>query len=682
MKKNLFILLFVFMELFAGCKEDIPSQLTPEEIEQQQLEAIIKLHEIIEPIANEALLSDNPEEEFKKVVEQFKDNPEIETIEFEDDNLALKYKNGGWVFWLIREEEVVDDFTLNSSLRQIVNTESSKYVTTRSTQVKAYPKLLLIYQNSNDLTKSFQGVYEEVKKDISKLKSENIDVTTVYGEAFNRDFAKSYFKGYDAIIIFTHGLFYEKTGDAWLITGEKTKKGFSIIGLIGKEWISGKKIAFCNVKEKHKNSKGKIITEDVEYYGISQHFINENYSRGDFPSNSFLYLGACHVMQDPLSRFAKVFYDKGIGKISGYDNKALNWSAYINMKEILTDLLKGLSYDESYTSFIDFVRWRETSEGWFKLLEKDLYPAKRQDFYNFGETSVAYSTNLVSYPADTDFRFHFLKLAEENVSLPLAVGHVKEIAILSGSNNYEVVSSDDKVATASVTSEKVTITALAEGQARITVTDKDTQLTSMLDVVVRTKQKHKIEEIIPETYLEVLGDLEFPIYDGENPPIINGTYDISPLILKATNKTSDFPIGHRFADAVLRFYNQNNETFEIQVKEKYDTQETSSIQTAITSGDGSNFTVYGTVKAVEIDNPSVYIVTASVYSGTLNSDGSIKDFAMSFICVDKNDPEGKYINKGDARVVIDGDYHSPKTTWTSTRSWSVDALPTITAKRE
>jgi len=52
----------------------------------------------------------------------------------------------------------------------------------------------------------------------------------------------------------------------------------------------------------------------------------------------------------------------------------------------------------------------------------------------------------------------------------------------------------------------------------------------------------------------------------------------------------------------LRFYNQNNETFEIQVKEKYDTQETSSIQTAITSGDGSNFTVYGTVKAVEIDN--------------------------------------------------------------------------------
>ena len=661
MKINELIALFLTIVFFVGCKENLPPELTPEEIEQQQIEAIFKVLDAVDPIADEALKSDNPAEELQKVAEQFKDNPEIEDIYFERDKLVLKFKNAGYFFWLIKKNIA----TSTKALQSRCDAELIK--TTKSFEKKIYPKILFIYRHTLDPDRAVLNDY--TRNYINNKIELGYNITPVYGENFDLDFAASGLASYDGIFIGSHGTFDKITNLTWILTGERRSK-IDIIQCL-KEW---NKIAF-------------EMSEDGLYdIMISQKFFDDNYNDAVFPKNSFIYLGACQTMMDSKNRFASVLHRKGISKIVGYNNSTMSRVNVYNAHAILNKLLVGESYNDAFASLNELGCYarRKGEENSFDILPPDNgnNGVKRQEIYKSNRKTLDYETNLVSYPADTDFRFHFLKLAEENVSLPLAVGHVKEIAILSGSNNYEVVSSDSQVATASVTSEKVTITALAEGQARITVTDKDTQLTSMLDVVVRTKQKHKIEEIIPETYLEVLEDLEFPIYDGENPPIINGTYDISPLILKATNKTSDFPIGHRFADAVLRFYNQNNETFEIQVKEKYDTQETSSIQTAITSGDGSNFTVYGTVKAVEIDNPSVYIVTASVYSGTLNSDGSIKDFAMSFICVDKNDPEGKYINKGDARVVIDGDYHSPKTTWTSTRSWSVDALPTITAKRE
>lgn len=68
----------------------------------------------VDPIADEALKSDNPAEELQKVAEQFKDNPEIEDIYFERDKLVLKFKNAGYFFWLIKENIATSTKALQS----------------------------------------------------------------------------------------------------------------------------------------------------------------------------------------------------------------------------------------------------------------------------------------------------------------------------------------------------------------------------------------------------------------------------------------------------------------------------------------------------------------------------------------------------------------------------------------
>lgn len=435
---------------------------------EPEMEAIIKVHEAIDPIADEALLSDNPEEELKKVAEQFKDNPEIESIEFDRNKLAIKYKNGGWVFWLITKNVASDNV-----LPVVLGGSSTRSITeTYGLKKKDYPKILYIYQQVNDL--KYDEIISTAKDFIAQLEQNGVNVTTVYGGDFNLKFASSSLKNYDAVFIGTHGCF-DNEGNTWLTTGEKyTKKRLKEIRKLWKE----DEIAFGKLEERRFYG-----LKTVSYFSISQKFIERSYQKGDFPANSFFYTGACEIMKDPENKFAKVLQSKGFNKIVGYNNTSIDNMSYYNGALLLYNLLCGKSYNEIYTSFVESVRYQEDSKGKFVYMDgKPTTGVKRQDIYLLGKTSIEYSTYLVSYPANTDFRFKILQLDTNEIQF--LQGDERTVEISGGSGNYSITNSNDTVVSATLFYNKISLRAIAEGEAVITVTDNETKRMETIAVTV------------------------------------------------------------------------------------------------------------------------------------------------------------------------------------------------------
>ena len=169
---------------------------------------------------------------------------------------------------------------------------------------------------------------------------------------------------------------------------------------------------------------------------------------------------------------------------------------------------------------------------------------------------------------------------------------------------------------------------------------KDTRLSS----VVPTEYRNQLER-----YIE--------IYDGVNPPNVEGVYLSSPTILVYTSD-GVFEPGHKFADKYYKFENQNMSTNTIDYQAKQNT----AIQNgsgAFISGDGNNFTIF--FNATERDG-EVTTKTALVVSGTKTSEG-IRNLKYAFVMLDKYDPNDVKMDIGTYRVIKDGDGISEPASW-------------------
>ena len=169
---------------------------------------------------------------------------------------------------------------------------------------------------------------------------------------------------------------------------------------------------------------------------------------------------------------------------------------------------------------------------------------------------------------------------------------------------------------------------------------KDTRLNSVVPQEYRTQMERYIE-----------------IYDGVNPPNVEGVYLSSPTVLVYTSDGVYEP-GHKFADKYYKFENQNMSTNTID----YEAKQSSTIQNgsgAFISGDGNNFTIFfnSTGRDGEITTK-----TALVVSGTKTSEG-IKNLKYAFVMLDKYDPNDVKMDVGAFRVIKDGDGISEPASW-------------------
>lgn len=194
--------------------------------------------------------------------------------------------------------------------------------------------------------------------------------------------------------------------------------------------------------------------------------------------------------------------------------------------------------------------------------------------------------------------------------------------------------------------------------------------------VVETEFDPRITQEIPEEYLRKMKPY-MPIYSGNMPPNIEGTYLISKqvLVYDSTPNTSLKP-GDVFMDGVVDFTHQDmiRNTVLFREEERYNNtvSSQSNWEEAIILGNNSNFTVFIVVNSKYNDGVTT-IKAASIYSGTMTTSG-VKDLYYGFVILDKNDPNGQVMSVGEFRIFKDQDGMSGSTTWmarqNNARAWA------------
>ena len=172
----------------------------------------------------------------------------------------------------------------------------------------------------------------------------------------------------------------------------------------------------------------------------------------------------------------------------------------------------------------------------------------------------------------------------------------------------------------------------------------------------------KIEDIIPQKYVDSLTKLGFTINKGTTPPNIDGSYLFKPFTIKSSNIPYDpYQPGYVLIDGVVKLYEQSTSDFSIKMLGKnFIGAADTSVVTAI-SGSGNKFTVYGKVKAYRNGGYNFY---AFLMSG--EKDGSnIKNGIAGIMNIDDSHTGPNTIAEGQGRVAFDGDYTSGPTDFNS-----------------
>lgn len=168
----------------------------------------------------------------------------------------------------------------------------------------------------------------------------------------------------------------------------------------------------------------------------------------------------------------------------------------------------------------------------------------------------------------------------------------------------------------------------------------------------------RINKVVPEWLLEMM-EPYIPIYEGDNPPMVEGTYLLSPQKL-FYDSSKQYSSGKIFADNYLFFTDQdevedtiNFVGFEVNnngdiISEKYG-------EGAFISGEGNDFSIFFNTAGEHYFNDGYsYSNEALIVSGTKTSTG-IRDIYYAFAMVDKYDPYNHLMPIGAFRVFKDGD---------------------------
>lgn len=165
------------------------------------------------------------------------------------------------------------------------------------------------------------------------------------------------------------------------------------------------------------------------------------------------------------------------------------------------------------------------------------------------------------------------------------------------------------------------------------------------------------QDFIPEEILTTIQENGQPIYEGLNPPRMEGRYLVSPLRFRSSNIENDFSVNTQFSDQFITFSNFDANSLTLQVAIEQGNRTGEGFGSFI-SGQGNNFTIYVEINITD-DNGHRYLTT-EVYSGTLEG-GGIRDLHLSlFMIDDQGDPNNDLIENGQGRLFVDGDGFSPQ----------------------
>ena len=184
----------------------------------------------------------------------------------------------------------------------------------------------------------------------------------------------------------------------------------------------------------------------------------------------------------------------------------------------------------------------------------------------------------------------------------------------------------------------------------------------------------RLDNVVPEDIQDKIKD-HMPLYDGINPPFVEGAYLIEPMTCLYDEENYYQP-GHEVIETVIRFSNQNTTTNTLDYEDYEGSLQTSTGSGAFISGSGDNFTAYFNTEGINYGD--TYTKTALVISGTKTAEG-IRNLYYAFVMVEKSGPNvDRIMGEGMFRIFKDEDGLSVNTTWSppsSARAVDVIGLP-------
>lgn len=160
--------------------------------------------------------------------------------------------------------------------------------------------------------------------------------------------------------------------------------------------------------------------------------------------------------------------------------------------------------------------------------------------------------------------------------------------------------------------------------------------------------------------IDAVENLGFTINEGDNPPNIEGEYQINPRILFATNIEGDWPLGSTFYKINMTFSNQNNTSLTVNFT-GYETQTNGTQGSTLTVdnylensyiiGSGNLFTVFFKVDEVKDGSPAQLLYA---FSGELTEEG-ISNIQNALFMIDNFGHVPLYIENNTGRIFKDSD---------------------------
>ncbi len=159
-----------------------------------------------------------------------------------------------------------------------------------------------------------------------------------------------------------------------------------------------------------------------------------------------------------------------------------------------------------------------------------------------------------------------------------------------------------------------------------------------------------ISNIVTDEILDIIEDLGMPIYEGQNPPNIEGIFLEAPHTLKASNQDGD-EIGHVYNDWKFHLYNQNNSNLTIDLEYKTSSSIGASSKSYI-SGSGNNFSVFLEVISEKGEYSAKMV---RIISGQITEAGIGNCHIALFMVDNYGDPGDNYLDNGRGRILYDSD---------------------------
>lgn len=165
-----------------------------------------------------------------------------------------------------------------------------------------------------------------------------------------------------------------------------------------------------------------------------------------------------------------------------------------------------------------------------------------------------------------------------------------------------------------------------------------------------------ITELVPQVILDEMRRLGMPIYGGETPPDLEGSYLASPFILVASNRPDDRP-GNKFRDYELTLSNQDNEKLRINLDYVHSLESGTGLGGFVVGTD-NKFSVF--VRVVSTVGVGATADFVHVISGQRTEDGVADLYFANFMLDNRGNPDGIWIEEGEGRVLYDEDGFSPQ----------------------